>query len=67
METLIKTIIALAYLIPLAILAIVLIMRVGYLWLIIAFSPFIVLASVKDLGIGGLKRRYVYMRDQSEV
>ncbi len=51
METLIKTIVWLAYLIPLAILCIVLIMRVWYLWLIIAFSPFIILASVKDLGI----------------
>lgn len=55
METLIKTIVWLAYLIPLAILCIVLIMRVWYLWLIIAFSPFIILASVKDLGIKWLK------------
>lgn len=49
MEMLMKMIIALAYLIPLMILAIVLIMRVWYLWLIIAFSPFIVLASIKEL------------------
>lgn len=59
METLIKTIVWLAYLIPLAILCVVLVMRVGYLWLIIAFSPFIVLASVDKLWIkaleGGLK------------
>jgi hypothetical protein len=54
-ETLIKTIVWLAYLIPLAILCIVLIMRVWYLRLIIAFSPFIILAEVKDLWIGGLK------------
>lgn len=45
METLMKVIIAAAYLIPLAILCIVLIMRVGYLWIIIAFSPFIIIAS----------------------
>ena len=59
METLIKTIVWLAYLIPLAILCVVLVMRVGYLWLIIAFSPFIVLASVDNFWIkaleGGLK------------
>ncbi len=46
METLIKAIVALAYMIPLLILAITLIMRVWYLWIIIAFSPFIALASV---------------------
>jgi hypothetical protein len=46
MEMLIKAIVALAYMIPLLILAIILIMRVGYLWIIIAFSPFIALASV---------------------
>jgi hypothetical protein len=58
MEMLIKLIVALAYLIPLLILAVVLIMRVGYLWLIIAFSPFIVLASIKgvwDKMKGGIK------------
>ncbi len=59
METLIKTLVWLAYLIPLAILCVVLVMRVGYLWLIIAFSPFIILGSVDKLGIkaleGGLK------------
>ena len=49
METLIKTIIGLAYLIPLAILCVVLIMRIGYLRLVIAFSPFIALSAVKDL------------------
>lgn len=47
MEMLVKMLVALAYLIPLLILAVVLIMRVWYLWLIIAFSPFIVLSSIK--------------------
>lgn len=46
MEAMIKIIITLAYLVPLIILAIVLVMRVWYLWLVIAFSPFIALAIV---------------------
>ncbi len=69
MEMLIKLIIALAYLIPLLILAVILIMRVWYLWLIIAFSPFIVLSSIKwwfwikalnweGMKIGGIENKF---------
>lgn len=48
-EAIVKIIIALAYIIPMFILAIVLIVRVAYLWMIIAFSPIIVLSMVPDL------------------
>lgn len=48
-DTLLKILIALAYLVPLAILVVVLVMRVGYLWVIIAFSPLITLGIVWDI------------------
>lgn len=45
-EFLIKTAIAIALIFPLIALAVVLIMRVGYLWVVIAGSPFLILAEV---------------------
>jgi len=46
LELVIKLVLALALLIPLILLAAVLIARIGYLWLIIAFSPFLILKRV---------------------
>jgi hypothetical protein len=45
-EVLIKAVIALALLIPLIALTVVLIIRVGFLWLVIAASPLLVLSEV---------------------
>jgi len=46
LEVLIKTIFALALIIPLALMAVVLVARIGYLWLIIAFTPILILKRV---------------------
>ncbi len=46
MEALIKAIIGIAYLVPLLILCVVLIIRIAVLWVTIAFSPVLVLAEV---------------------
>ena len=46
MEALIKALIGIAYLIPLLVLCVVLIIRIAVLWITIAFSPILVLAEV---------------------
>ncbi len=46
MEALIKTIIGIAYLVPLLVLCVVLIIRIAVLWVTIAFSPILVLSEV---------------------
>lgn len=46
MEAIIKAIIGIAYLFPLLVLCVVLIIRVAVLWIMIAFSPILVLAEV---------------------
>lgn len=46
MEAVIKAIIGIAYLVPLLILCVVLIIRIAVLWVTIAFSPILVLAEV---------------------
>ncbi|NOZ44148.1 MAG: hypothetical protein GXP45_03270 [bacterium] len=51
-ELLIKTIFALALVIPLALIAVVLLARVGILWLAIAFMPFLILVRVFGRDIG---------------
>lgn len=50
-EVIIKMVIALALLVPLLALAVVLIIRIGFLWLVIAASPIIILSEVfgKDI------------------
>lgn len=52
LEALVKAIIGIAYLVPLLILCVVLIMRVAILWITIAFSPLLILSKVFDFKLG---------------
>lgn len=52
LEALVKAVIGIAYLVPLLILCVVLIIRVAVLWITIAFSPLLVLSKVFDFNLG---------------
>lgn len=56
MEAIIKTLIGLAYLVPLLILCVVLIIRIAVLWIMIAFSPILVLAEALDFDLKSFKK-----------
>ena len=66
-ETLVKTIFALALIIPLFLLAILLLARVWVLWLVIAFSPFLILyrllKGVLDIKIEALDSLPIELKD----
>lgn len=51
LEALVKAVIGIAYLVPLLILCVVLIIRVAVLWITIAFSPLLVLSKVFDFNL----------------
>lgn len=55
MVFLLKLLVALALIVPLLALAVVLLVRVAYLWLIIAFAPLLVIKNVffKDMQLLG--------------
>ena len=46
LEAIIKALIGIAYLVPLLVLCVVLIIRIAILWVTIAFSPVLVLSEV---------------------
>ncbi len=56
MEALMKVIIGIAYLIPLIVLCVVLIIRVAILWVTIAFSPILVLSEVFGFKLGDMQK-----------
>jgi|GEM_PF-5242403 len=56
LEAVIKAIIGIAYLIPLLVLCVVLIIRIAVLRVTIAFSPILVLSEVFEFNLGDLKK-----------
>lgn len=56
MEAIIKALIGIAYLVPLLVLCVVLIIRIAVLWITIAFSPILFMAEALDFKLGNYEK-----------